>query len=345
MWRSAVFASLLILLSPAQAFAEAEPAHGIAVLMYHRFGDDRYPQTNTPLAQLDAHIAELRREKYSVLPLPEIIARLRAGETLPPRTVAITIDDAYRSTYELGWPRFKAAGLPITLFAATDPLDDRQSDYMSWDQIRELAAEPLATVAHHSKSHAHLPAASADVLKMQLEEANARFKAELGFRPEIFAYPYGEYGQREIAAARALGFSAAFGQQSSALQPPRDEAAYFELPRFALNEAYGEIDRFRQLLNVIPLRVSEVTPRETVLKAAEPPPPYGFTIDQSVGPLDGLACYVNQGIGHRMEILGRRVEVRFDSPFPPGRVRVNCTLYAGEGRWRWFGRLFTVLKD
>ena len=43
----------------------------------------------------------------------------------------------------------------------------------------------------------------------------------------------------------------------------------------------------------------------------------------------------------RIEILaGRRVEIRFDEPFPEGRHRINCTLPGPDRRWYWFGKFF-----
>ena len=337
-----VFACLSALFPAA---AEEELPSGIVVLMYHRFGEEAYPSTNSTLHQLDLHIEELQRSKYSVLPLPEIIDRLRRGEPLPERTVAITIDDAYRSAYQHAWPRFKAAGLPFTVFVSSQPSDQGMRDFMTWDQLRELQSDPLVTIGHHSVSHWHMPDLSDAELEEELERASARFAAELGTVPTLFAYPYGEFGQREISAVQAAGFMAAFGQHSGALQPPSEEAEYFTLPRFALNETYGELDRFRQVVNAIPLEVHDLVPRESVVHQGDPSPAYGFTVSEEIGPLDGLNCFVSDEIGHRLEILGRRVELRFQDAFPVGRVRINCTLYAGQGRWRWFGRLFTVLPD
>src|SRR3546814_19795417 len=79
--------------------------------MYHRFGEHKAAATNITLQQFAAHIAELTSGRYSVLPLPDIVAALREGRPLPDRTVAITIDDAYRSVYREAWPMLKAAGL------------------------------------------------------------------------------------------------------------------------------------------------------------------------------------------------------------------------------------------
>ncbi len=63
-----------------------------------------------------------------------------------------------------------------------------------------------------------------------------------------------------------------------------------------------------------------------------------------VGGLTGLACFPSH-LERAAETLiwpKRRIEVRFDEPFPAGRNRINCTLQGADGRWYWFGRLFMV---
>ena len=146
--------------APLETSAEEVPQTGsdnsIVVLMYHRFGEDKYPSTNVRLEQLDAQIKELTSGRYNVLPLPEIIRALRAGEVLPDRTVGISVDDAFRSVHDNAWPRFKAAGLPFTVFVATDNVDRNNPDFMSWDQIKALHEDGV-TIAAHSLSHGHLP--------------------------------------------------------------------------------------------------------------------------------------------------------------------------------------------
>ena len=72
----------------------ASAADSAVILMYHRFGDDRYPSTNVRLDQFESHLAELKSGGYHVLPVPEIVAAIRDGSPLPDRTVGITIDDA-----------------------------------------------------------------------------------------------------------------------------------------------------------------------------------------------------------------------------------------------------------
>ena len=102
-----------------QAQVDGEPASAV-VLMYHRFGEDGVPSTSIRLDQFEEHIAILTDGRYNVLPLEEIITALAAGTPLPDRTIAITIDDTFRSTYTQAFPHLQAAGLPFTLFVNTD---------------------------------------------------------------------------------------------------------------------------------------------------------------------------------------------------------------------------------
>lgn len=326
-------ATLAAGLVPAIAAAESSAVF----LMYHRFGEDRYPATNITIDQFEAHLAALASDGYTVLPVPEIVAALKAGRPLPARTVGITIDDAYASVYRVAWPRLKAAGLPFTLFVSTDALDRGFKGMMTWDQVRELAKAGV-TIGNHSAAHGHMAFMPPEEAAADIARASARLRTVLGETPRLFAYPYGEYGRALRDLVAKAGFDAAFGQQSGAAG---DETDVYALPRFPLNETYGDMKRFRLVTGTLPLLVRDVTPSDPLL--GPNPPPFGFTVAPGVGNLDRLSCFASGQGRARVERLGaRRIEVRVAAPFPPGRTRINCTMPAGEGRWRWFGIQFLV---
>ena len=82
------------------------------VLMYHRFGEDKYPSTNIRIEQFEAHLDMLINGDYTIWPLDKIVDHLQQGLDLPDKTVAITIDDAYLSVFIEARPRLKARNLP-----------------------------------------------------------------------------------------------------------------------------------------------------------------------------------------------------------------------------------------
>lgn len=320
--------------APARA---ADAADHAVVFMYHRFGGGDHPSTNIRLEQFEAHLAHLEEGGYAVWSLPKIVAALRDGTPIPDRTVALTADDAYRSVLTEAWPRLKARGWPMTLFVATDQVDRGGANLLSWDEIRRLRDEGMDIQAH-SAAHGHMAAMTAEAAARDFARSNERFEAELGFRPEFLAYPYGEYGNDLIEVARAAGYAAAFGQHSGPVGPDRP---LFELPRFAMNEHYGTPERFRLAAASLPLAVSDPEPADTVLQAGVTPS-YAFTLAGEGRP-SALSCF-HSGRTAPLDIDIQGKRIGFAAPFAlkPGRSRFNCTAPAGGGRFYWYGRQFVV---
>ena len=339
-WRLvAGLVAALALPLPATALAGSSAV----VFMYHRFGESTLPSTNTTIAQLDAHIAELASGRYAVLPLPEIVDAIREGRDLPDRTVGLSVDDAFLSLYTEGWPKFREARLPLTLFVATGAIDRGYRNYMSWDQIRELAAAGVV-VGSQTDSHPHMPALTPEANAAELARSNKRFQEELGMRPSLFAYPFGENSRAARSTVEQAGFVAAFGQHSGVLYPGADR---FFLPRFAMNEAYGGASRFRLAANALPIEAKDIVPVDPLLTSQTNPPAFAFTVTgAALRGLASIACYASGQGRTQLDRRGRdRIAVKVEKAFPPGRARINCTMPAGNGRWRWFGIQFYVPKS
>lgn len=328
-------AALTALLAAAPALAAAPEADGksAVVLMYHRFGETGIPSTNIRTEQFERHLELLAQGGFHVVPLAEIASAIKAGKPIPPKTVAITVDDAYASALTVAWPRLKAKGWPMTIFVATDAVDQGTHGYLTWDQLRQLQKDGVA-IGAHSATHAHMAKETATEAAGEMTRANDRFKAELGAAPTLFAYPYGE-ANRETIAAAGKTYTAAFGQHSGVAAAGDDP--YF-LPRFALNEHYGDDDRFKLIVNALPIPVTDLSPADPTL--ATNPPAFGFTVADDAVSMRGLKCFSSAEGETRTELLGRRVEVRMDKPFGTTRGRINCTVPGPDGHWRWYGRLF-----
>lgn len=325
----------------------AAAADHAAILMYHRFGENTVPSTNIRLEQFDAHIAELVSGKYSVLPLPEIAARLKSNQPLPDRAVGISADDAYASVLTEGWPRLKKAGLPFTLFVATEPVDSKLKGYLTWDQVRQLRSEGV-TIGAHSHKHFSLPGMAPEAVRADLEHSLRRFEQELGEKPALFAYPFGEWDSGVKRLVRELGHTIAFGQHSGIAHAKHD--MYWQ-PRFPMNESFGSIERLRQALNALPLPVADIEPADVLIRLGQTanPPILRFTATGEVERLNQMICYTGQGQSITPKPLdggdGRRFEVVPPGPFSAPRDRISCSVPTKEqGRFRWFGIQYTVVK-
>ena len=306
--------------------------NSVAVFVYHRFGENDYPSTNIRINQFKKHLDELTKNNYNVVSTEEIINALTNNKDLPEKTVALTIDDAFFSIYKKAWPLLKEKKLPFTIFVSTGPLKSNSKNYMNWEQIKEMDSHGV-TIGHHTKNHLHLVTKEKEKIISEIEEANNDFLKNLGYVPDIFAYPYGEYSS-EIKQITKNYFKAAFGQQSGGIYNGID---IFELPRYSLNEQYGDLKRFKFAANSYGLKIKNILPENKVITDTNPPL-LGFTL---LDDLEGsLKCYPSHNIKADLIKLGnKRIEVRFNKAFPKGRTRVNCTINDNT-KWRWSGFQF-----
>ena len=305
--------------------------------MYHRFGENKYPTTNTTIEQFISHTNELIKDKYNVIRLDEIVKGIKGETSLKDRSVSITIDDAYLSVYTKAWPILKKLNLPFAIFISTDVIDNNFSNYMNWDQIRELVDNGVL-VGSQTKSHPHLHRLTSKEILNEIQYSNKRFIKELGFKPTLLAYPYGEYDNKTIEIVQGSGYEAAFGQHSGVAHI---SAGIFELPRFAMNENYGDLKRLQLAINALPIIVKDISPEDNFLKTN--PPDFGFTLSPEIKPMKAIRCFASNGIPTNTQRIGKfRIEVRLEEKFPNARARINCTMAAKNDRWRWFGKQFVT---
>ena len=306
-------------------------------IMYHRFGDSRYPSTNIKKEQFINHISELLKPKYKVVSIEKAFLAINNIELVKDRSVVITIDDAYSSVYKYAWPIFKKHNLPFTLFVSTDVSDNKTPGYMSWEQIRTLRDHGV-TIGSQTKSHPHMFKLSKEKIIKELSISNKRFIDEIGSAPKFFAYPYGEYNLEVIEQVKLHGFIAAFGQHSGVAHK---SLGMYELPRFAMNEKYGDMDRFLLAVNALPMPISDLSPKNPVI--SKNPPSYGFTLSNKIEPKNAIRCFANNNLRTETKRLGKnRIEIRLSGPFSKGRGRINCTMAGNDNRWRWLGRQFII---
>lgn len=334
-----------LLLCPLQSVAAtlAADRSSAVIFVYQHIGDDTSSQGNISLETFKEHIRELQNGGYSVLSLPKIIAALKDGRTLPQKTVAITFDGAYAGTLHNAIPLLDDAGMPYTVFFASDAIDTDSPNHMDWDDLKDLKNDKLATLGILPATYTHMAGQTLDQNAALINRAVSRYREIFKEAPQFFAYPYGEYGNALKKQIAGYNFTAAFGQESGVAYAGAD---FLALPRFIMTDTYGDLDRFQLTANALPLPVSDVTPQDMAYKTN--PPLIGFTVDAGIKNLSRLSCFVS-GLGkvETQKPSGNRVEIRLKDPLEDRRTRVNCTLpddtfVPGQPQsWRWFGMLLT----
>jgi len=178
---------LILFLLPLWLLAEAH------IFVLHRIDDNRYPYTNTSSKELKKYFDYLKTHGYKVVKLSTLIDMVKNKKPLD-KTVVFTIDDSYKSFYKNGLPLFKKYGYPFTLFVYTKATTQKWGDFMSWAQVKECAKQGELGV--HSWAHPHLAKLSDEEIRKDTQKAINAFKKYIGFVPDIYSYPYGEYDKR-----------------------------------------------------------------------------------------------------------------------------------------------------
>jgi peptidoglycan/xylan/chitin deacetylase (PgdA/CDA1 family) len=252
--------------------------------------------------------------------------------------ILITIDDAFSSFYEIAWPFLKENRIPFILFVSTEPVGNK--GYMTWDQIREIEQESYGYIGHHSHTHDYLIEKSEEDFIKDIEMASKIFLKELGYVPNLFSYPFGEYS-KFMKDYISENFSFAFGQHSGVIDLNKDK---YELPRFPINENYGELDRFKSIINFFPLEFKNLIPEEKKLTNKNNPPEFEVEFFENQKNLNNINCYSNEGNNwakSNTNFMNNKLTIKFRDTFTPRRGRVNCSLN-DNGKWRWFGVQFVV---
>ncbi len=336
--------SLVLISLPSVTFAADDiERQSAVVLMYHKFGENKYPSTSVRLEQLDEQIAFLEANNFHIWPLEKIVEKIKNKEPLPDKTLAITIDDAYNSIYTEAYPRFKQRGWPFTVFVSTDYIDRKFSNYLSWEQMREMQQHG-ASYANHSRSHDYLvrrlvgesETQWAQRIRDDLNYAQKRLQQELKTPLKMLAYPYGEYDLALANIVKSIGL-VAFGQHSG---PVGHHSDMRFMPRFPVNEIYGQMKGLKTKLLSLNLPVAKQTPLEPVTHADIPELRLIFA--DSPARLGQLNCFASGQGAIKVEWVDKNkkeVTVRANSPISMGRSRYNCTAPSPErGRYYWFSQ-------
>ncbi len=308
--------------------------------MYHRFNENKYPSTNIRVEDFTKHINLIKAENLTFIKAEEFQNYINSKNT--ERKILLTIDDGFESFYLNAWPILKAEKIPFILFVSTREVG--ANNYMNWDQIREIAKEDFVHIGNHSHTHEYLIDRTNSEIEEDIKKSIAIFKKELGFNSPFFSYPFGEYSLEFKKIIRNLNFKYAFGQHSGVADESKD---LLELPRFPINEKYGEIKRFKSILKTLPFKYEEITPKEKYINDSTNPPNVKIKFYKNIKSINLINCYSNEENKWRKSnikfINDYEVQVLLKGKFTTERGRINCSLQ-DNGFWRWLGIQFVIAE-
>ena len=307
--------------------------------MYHRFEENKYPSTNIKIKDFKEHIRIIEENNISFINPKDFEKELKNNKFK--RKILLTIDDGFLSFYKNAWPILKEKKIPFILFVSTREIG--AYNYMTWDQIKEVQKEDFVEIGNHSHTHEYLVDESNELIKEDISKSISIFKKNLGKNSKFFSYPFGEYSNDFKKIINDFGFKYAFGQHSGVIDESKD---FYELPRYPINEKYGEIKRFKSLTKTLPFKYKKIQPEEKYLSQVNNPPKVKIEFYDNIKNLKSVGCYSNEGNKWRQSDIkfenSNTLLINIAEKFVGERGRINCSLRDPSGLWRWLGIQFVI---
>jgi peptidoglycan/xylan/chitin deacetylase (PgdA/CDA1 family) len=203
----------------------------IPILTYHRFAEDCNSLLCLRSSTFENQMRYLKENGFHVISPDELLAFLENKQRLPKKSVMITMDDGYRSVYEVAYPILKKYGFTATLLIYTNFVGVSKMA-ITWDQLKEMKADGFS-IGSHTIYHSDLTIpkdgeTEADwMTRIHKELYGSKKIIDKKLRQETYllAYPYGKYDQRSINIAKEAGYKIAMSVQ-------RGGNAFFANPFF-----------------------------------------------------------------------------------------------------------------
>jgi peptidoglycan/xylan/chitin deacetylase (PgdA/CDA1 family) len=194
------------------------------VVLYHGIAPETSPEDpcqSVSQSLFERQMRWLAQHGRRTLDLDGFLA-CRFGSGSARRSVLLTFDDGYRSTFELALPILHNLGMRALLFipsgmvgrTATWLQEVPDTPLVDANELRELSVNGVE-VGVHGLEHLSMPGLSDRELLRNTKDARDALSDVLGTAPRAFAYPDGRFDGRVAAAVERAGFTVAFSAKQA----------------------------------------------------------------------------------------------------------------------------------
>ena len=180
---------------------------GIPVLYYHSVNDSVDNEVTISPSLLKKELEYIKNQGYTTLSLKEVENYILNNQPIPEKSILITFDDGYMDNYYNAYPILKELNMKATIFCITSELDG--SYYLSEDAIKEMSKNNI-DIESHTLNHPHLNSLTYDEQLKELTESKAKLENITGNKITAIAFPFGDYNEDSIKAAKNSGYTLAF---------------------------------------------------------------------------------------------------------------------------------------
>ena len=215
-------------------------ASQVSILCYHDF-TARLGATEMRIKEesFTGQMRILKESGINVIKMSDFIAWKRGEKELPEKNVMITIDDGWRSVYQVAFPVLKKYNFPFTLGLYTEFIEKGELS-LTKKMINEMLSNGME-ISSHSVSHpfpssvkkARLAGEQSYTQFLNKEFGESRVILEKLFRKKVetYIYPGGYYTQDMFPVMRSHGYEFSFTVKPGKITR---NSVDLELPRYVV---------------------------------------------------------------------------------------------------------------
>lgn len=182
----------------------------VPVMMYHDILAEKQVFFDRTPEEFEAHLQLIQQKGLTPITMDQLVTHLRTGLPLPEKPILLTFDDGYEGHYTYVYPLLKKYNYPAVFSIYTAKVGKKMGrSSLNWEQIREMAADPLVTIASHSISHRVMTTLTPAEVTQELVESKQILERELGIPIHYFTYPEGKYDAAIAESVQAAGYAGA----------------------------------------------------------------------------------------------------------------------------------------
>ncbi len=184
------------------------PNYTVPIMMYHHVEPLDHHEANWVNPQnFERHMAFLKKNKYRIMTLSELVEMTIKDEAPPRHAVVITFDDGNSDNYHNAYPILKKFSIPATMFVPSAFID--KEGFLTAQNIKEMVSSGLVSVGSHTVNHEYLPPLNEEQRRIEIEVSKTELENLTGKPVEILAYPIGGFSDEIKTMVRNAGYKAA----------------------------------------------------------------------------------------------------------------------------------------
>lgn len=195
---------------------ESARAAKVPIFMYHDILPKKEVFFDVTPEELESHFKYIQEQGLTPISLDLLLDHLQKGIPLPNKPILLSFDDGYGGHYDHVYPLLKKYNYPAVFSVYVKKMEGKTArSSLTWNQLQQLANDPLITIAAHTISHPRdLRKLSDDELFQEVIMSKEILEERLGIPIKYFTYPEGKHDARVKHWAMAAGYQMALSMSN-----------------------------------------------------------------------------------------------------------------------------------